>query len=93
MCMRGATVATAASAAAMLADVTRGASYRATGATNMNDASSRSHAILIVVCAPEDGAALGESGAALYLVDLAGAYQRSNSGAPHPPLLLLHLCC
>ena len=90
MCVRGATIATASSADRMLEDVKRGASFRATGATNMNDASSRSHAILIVVVAPEDkasaaaegvtAAALGEFGTAFYLVDLAGSERTKRSG-------------
>ena len=62
VCMRGATVAKASSPSAMLEDVQHGASFRATGATNMNDASSRSHAILIIVCAPESHGSSGGGG-------------------------------
>ena len=81
VCMRGATVAKGSSPGAMLEDIKRGASFRATGATNMNDASSRSHAILIVVCAPDDpSVSLGEAGAAFYLVDLAGSERTKRSG-------------
>ena len=47
------------SAAATLAAIETGASFRATGATNMNDASSRSHAILLLVVAPAGGGAGG----------------------------------
>ncbi len=48
----------------------QGQAARATGATAMNDASSRSHALLAVRLAP---AAPGGAATTLHLVDLAGA--------------------
>jgi hypothetical protein len=46
--LRNADVRTASSARTLLRDVEAGGEFRATGKTNMNDASSRSHAILLV---------------------------------------------
>mmetsp|Transcript_61464 Transcript_61464/g.138688 ORF Transcript_61464/g.138688 Transcript_61464/m.138688 type:complete len:418 (+) Transcript_61464:3-1256(+) len=65
------------SPAAMLEEVAKGAAFRATGKTNMNDASSRSHAILLIVVS--DG--VPEKGVCLYMVDLAGSERQKRSGA------------
>jgi len=51
--LKGAKTASAASADALEAAVTAGSAFRAHGKTNMNDASSRSHAILLVILAEE----------------------------------------
>ena len=58
--------------AAMAAHINRGNKYRATGATNMNDASSRSHAILTFKIKDN-----GE----VRIVDLAGSERIKRSGA------------
>jgi hypothetical protein len=55
MVVKGAKVETATDADSMLARIAKGAGFRASGKTNMNDASSRSHAILIVMV-PREGA-------------------------------------
>jgi hypothetical protein len=55
------------SAAALLAAVSKGAAFRATGATNMNDASSRSHAILNIMLSKDKP----ENGTSMCMVDLA----------------------
>ena len=77
MTVRGAAVLRAASADALLRAVAKGAAYRASGKTNMNDASSRSHAILLVMIAEE---AKPEAANAMYLVDLAGSERTKRSG-------------
>jgi len=58
----------------LLARIEAGSAFRASGATNMNDASSRSHAVLAL--------SLGEAATAsrLYLVDLAGSERLQRSG-------------
>ena len=53
MTVKGAKVETATDANEMLSTIAHGASFRASGKTNMNDASSRSHAILIVMVPKE----------------------------------------
>lgn len=58
---------------ALLAEVRKGASFRASGRTNMNDASSRSHAILsLTISSPRR---------VFHLVDLAGSERVKRSGA------------
>ena len=69
----GATVARARSADELLARYRRGAAFRATGATNMNDASSRSHALFTM--------RVEGSGARFHVVDLAGSENVKRSGA------------
>ena len=46
--LKGATFVSVSSADAAIELITRGAAFRAHGKTNMNDASSRSHAILLL---------------------------------------------
>jgi hypothetical protein len=77
MLVRGAKVAPASSAAELLRAVTKGAAFRATGSTNMNDASSRSHAILNIMLST----GRPEQGVSLCLVDLAGSERTKKSGA------------
>lgn len=76
--VRGATLSSMGSADEALAAITRGAAFRAHGKTNMNDASSRSHAILLLIVAPTDQPV--ESGNVLYMVDLAGSERQKRSG-------------
>ena len=70
--VRGATINKTNNISELLNDVANGASYRASGATNMNDASSRSHAILIVILS---------NNTTLYMIDLAGSERNKRSGA------------
>ena len=70
--IRGATTLKADSVEELLKNVEKGARFRASGATNMNDASSRSHAILIVMLS---------NNTTLYLIDLAGSERTKRSGA------------
>jgi hypothetical protein len=79
MTLENATIGKASTAVELLKSVEQGAMFRATGATNMNDASSRSHSVLIVMVAKE-GAVAAENGTALYMVDLAGSERVSRSG-------------
>lgn len=76
MVVRAATIMPAASAQELLRAVSRGAAFRATGATNMNDASSRSHAILNVMLSE----GIPEEGTSMCLVDLAGSERTKRSG-------------
>ncbi|KAJ1489645.1 P-loop containing nucleoside triphosphate hydrolase protein, partial [Baffinella frigidus] len=76
----GASLVRFASADAALKQIRIGASFRATGATNMNDASSRSHAVLTLFLAPP-GTFPPDHGTALFLVDLAGSERTKRSGA------------
>lgn len=76
MKVRGANMTQAQSAAELMAGVREGAQYRAAGKTNMNDASSRSHAILAVIVTDKEP----EDGTVMYLVDLAGSERVSRSG-------------
>ena len=62
------------SAAALLAAVSKGAAFRATGATNMNDASSRSHAILNIMLSKDKP----ENGTSMCMVDLAVRSEREE---------------
>lgn len=78
MKIRGATIQQASTPEQMLAAVARGARFRASGRTNMNDASSRSHAVLCVMVAATG--AEPDDGAAMYLVDLAGSERVARSG-------------
>eukprot|EP00929_Paragymnodinium_shiwhaense_P107061 TRINITY_DN73050_c0_g1_i1.p1 TRINITY_DN73050_c0_g1~~TRINITY_DN73050_c0_g1_i1.p1 ORF type:complete len:1438 (+),score=287.61 TRINITY_DN73050_c0_g1_i1:156-4469(+) len=78
MKVRGATIAPAASAGELLAAFKKGATYRASGKTNMNDASSRSHAILSIMIHTLGSAP--EEGTVMYLVDLAGSERVKRSG-------------
>ena len=75
----GALELTAASADDLLQRVAAGAELRASSATNMNDASSRSHAVLMlkVVAA---GAAPAAKGTVFSIVDLAGSERVNRSG-------------
>jgi len=77
MKVRNAKMATASSAQQLLSIVAEGAKYRASGKTNMNDASSRSHAILSIILAEDEP----ENGTVMYLVDLAGSERVKRSGA------------
>ena len=77
MFVRAAKILPAGSAAALLSAVATGAAYRATGATNMNDASSRSHAILNLMLSKGKP----ENGTSICLVDLAGSERLKRSGA------------
>ena len=76
MFVRAAKVLPAASAQELLSAVSKGAAFRATGATNMNDASSRSHAILNVMLSKGKP----EQGTSMCLVDLAGSERTKRSG-------------
>lgn len=78
MVMQGARLEEARTAQQLLEAFVEGASFRATGATNMNDASSRSHAILILMLAPPGGPPT--DGKAFYMVDLAGSERTKRSG-------------
>ena len=70
--IKGATIKKAGSAEEILSNVEKGASHRASGATNMNNVSSRSHAILIVFLSNNTN---------LYMIDLAGSERNKRSGA------------
>jgi len=76
--LKGATFVSAPSAEAAVELITRGAAFRAHGKTNMNDASSRSHAILLLAIGEKEAPA--ESGVVLYMVDLAGSERQKRSG-------------
>ncbi len=76
MMVRGATIMPAGSAQELLHAVSKGAAFRATGATNMNDASSRSHAILNIMLSEGKP----EAGTSMCLVDLAGSERTKRSG-------------
>jgi len=76
--LKGATFVSAPSAENAIERITRGAAFRASGKTNMNDASSRSHAILLLAVGEKD--APPESGVVLYMVDLAGSERQKRSG-------------
>ena len=69
MWMRGAALREAKSADELLVAQALGAEFRVSGKTNMNDASSRSHAVLILIVdeprSGKDGGARGEVEAAL----------------------------
>ena len=68
--LKGAKFVSAPSAEHAVELITRGAAFRAHGKTNMNDASSRSHAILLLAIGEKGAPA--ENGTVLYMVDLAG---------------------
>ena len=70
--IRGATTATANGVDEMLREIQKGATFRSSGATNMNDASSRSHAILIIMLSNNTN---------MYMIDLAGSERNKRSGA------------
>ena len=59
----------------------KGQSQRATGATNMNDVSSRSHAILSLFLSRRTGADGTTIFSKLSLIDLAGCERAKNTGA------------
>lgn len=78
MKVRGAKIMAATSPGQLLDEVAKGAQYRASGKTNMNDASSRSHAVLAIMLTP-----LGsepDEGTVMYMVDLAGSERVKRSG-------------
>jgi kinesin family protein 5 len=84
-CVRGVYVAGAVevpalSADALLAVVSRGAANRATGATGMNEASSRSHAVLTVRVARTERVSGAARAGRLVLVDLAGSETNRATG-------------
>merc|ERR1719428_507474 len=79
--VQGAQIVKATSAASMLKEVEKGASFRASGKTNMNDASSRSHAILLLMIAENKPDSKPEDGRVMYMVDLAGSERVKRSGA------------
>merc|ERR1719161_1237846 len=81
MYVRGASLPTTSSADDMLERVAGGASFRASGKTNMNDASSRSHAILLVMLPESIPGSTPEEGTVMYLVDLAGSERVKRSGS------------
>ena len=80
MQVQGAAELTAAGADDLLQRVAAGAELRASSATNMNDASSRSHAVLMVKLVAA-GAAAGAKGTVFSIVDLAGSERVNRSGA------------
>ena len=64
----------------LLGMLAEAALHRATSATQMNEASSRSHALLALRVSPADGGEHGVSGV-LHIVDLAGSERIKRSGA------------
>eukprot|EP00930_Biecheleria_cincta_P026209 TRINITY_DN18502_c0_g2_i2.p1 TRINITY_DN18502_c0_g2~~TRINITY_DN18502_c0_g2_i2.p1 ORF type:complete len:805 (+),score=85.67 TRINITY_DN18502_c0_g2_i2:352-2415(+) len=71
----------AASAEELLSSIQAGSKYRASGSTDMNDSSSRSHAILsISLCGDVGPSGSSRAGARLFVVELAGSERVKRSG-------------